>query len=194
MRPKKSWFIVGAILAVIAVALVLAPGAWAASTFKVLHRFPGGSDAEPVAGLIFDAAGNLYGTTANGGFPCGAPFGCGTVFRLTPNSDGTWTESVIHSFANHPAATPFAGLIFDAAGNLDGTTDLGGNAGGGTAFRLTPNSNGSWAFSVLHVFQGKPALRPHDNLILDKAGNLFGTTEFCGSGTGCDGVVFEITP
>ena len=135
MRPKKSWFIVGAILAVIAVALVLAPGAWAASTFKVLHRFPGGSDAEPVAGLIFDAAGNL-----------------------------------------------------------DGTTDLGGNAGGGTAFRLTPNSNGSWAFSVLHVFQGKPALRPHDNLILDKAGNLFGTTEFCGSGTGCDGVVFEITP
>jgi len=165
-------------------------GTW---TESVLHSFTGADGANPFAGLIFDAAGNLYGTTTIGGNPS-CSNGCGTVFRLTPNSDGTWTESVIHSFANHPAATPFAGLIFDAAGNLDGTTDLGGNAGGGTAFRLTPNSNGSWAFRVLHVFQGKSALRPHDNLILDKAGNLFGTTEFCGSGTGCDGVVFEITP
>ena len=151
MRPKKSWSIVGVTLAVIAVALVLAPGAWAASTFKVLHRFPGGSDAEPVAGLIFDAAGNLYGTTANGGGK-----GVGIVFKLTPNSDGTWTESVLHSFTGGDGENPIAGLIFDAAGNLYGTTANGGFPCGapfgcGTVFRLTPNSNGTWGFSVLHV-------------------------------------------
>ena len=167
-------------------------GTW---TESVLHSFTGTDGEHPDAGLIFDAAGNLYGTTFNGGISGGScPSGCGVIFKLRRNSDGTWTESVLHSFTGADGANPFAGLIFDAAGNLDGTTDLGGNAGGGTAFRLTPNSNGSWAFRVLHVFQGKSALRPHDNLILDKAGNLFGTTEFCGSGTGCDGVVFEITP
>ena len=66
--------------------------------------------------------------------------------------------------------------------------------GCGTVFRLTPNSNGTWGFSVLHVFQGRPASQPYADVVLDKAGNLYGTTRFCGSGTGCDGVVFKITP
>src|SRR5438132_1696886 len=133
MRQKKSWFIVGVTLAVIAVALVLAPGAWAASTFKVLHRFTGGfiggtDAAQPEAGLIFDAAGNVYGVTVAGGASTNCPSsntGCGVVFKLTPNSNGSWTERVIHSFCSVPNCAdgggPIAGLIFDAAGNLYGT-------------------------------------------------------------------------
>jgi uncharacterized repeat protein (TIGR03803 family) len=105
-----------------------------------------------------------------------------------PNSDGTWTERVIHSFANHPAATPVADLIFDAAGNLYSTTSKGGPVDGGTVFKMTPKLDGSWAFRALHIFQGKPALHPFDAvLVLDKAGNLYGTTDDCGSGTSCPG-------
>jgi uncharacterized repeat protein (TIGR03803 family) len=171
-----------------------ANGSWTESVLHIFGWLPDGHD--PVAGLIFDAAGNLYGTTQFGGVRrglhlCGG--GCGTVFRLSPNSDGSWTEHVFQ-FANHPAASPLAGLILDEVGNLYGTTYQGGPAGGGAIFKLTPNLNGSWGYSGLHVFQGKPALHPYDSLVLDKAGNLYGTTRDCGGDKNCYGVVFEITP
>jgi len=142
-------------------------------------------------GVVFDGAGNLYGMTQTGG-----AHDYGTVFKLTPNSDGGWTERVLHNFANHPASGPTAGLIFDLAGNLYGTTLSWGPVNWGTVFKMTPNSDGSWAFSVLHIFMGKPAMLPLAGLVIDKADNLYGTTRTCAKGTNCygGGVVFEITP
>src|SRR5689334_11091191 len=101
MKSEQNQFRTAAskVLAVAAVtlamALVLAPGAWAASGYKVLYTFTGGTDgSQPFAGLILDASGNLYGTTPQGG-----AFGNGVVFKVTKNSDGSWTESVLHAFA-----------------------------------------------------------------------------------------------
>jgi uncharacterized repeat protein (TIGR03803 family) len=171
-----------------------ADGSW---TENVLHRFTGPDGASPSAGLIFDKAGNLYGTTEGGGnlSDCNNNIGCGVVFKLKPNANGSWTEIVLHKFDNNPAAMPNrADLIFDEAGNLYGTTTSGGPVAGGTVFKLSPQSGGRWAFSVLHVFQGNPALHPTGGLVLDKAGNLYGTTESCASSSKCYGVVFEITP
>jgi uncharacterized repeat protein (TIGR03803 family) len=166
-------------------------GSW---TESVLHSFTTRRNGNnPQAALIFDLAGNLYSTTIDGGDLTNCTDGCGTVFKLTPNSDGSWTASVLHKFANHLAADPYAGLIFDPAGNLYGTTLDGGPVNGGAVFKLAPNADGSWAYSVLHVFLGKPALTPFGGVVLDKVGNLYGTTGQC-SGTGCKGVVYEITP
>jgi len=106
--------------------------------FKVLHSFTGGADGGyPVAGLIRDAAGNLYGTTFHGGAEssnCGG-LTCGVVFKLSP----TGTETVLHSFTGGPdGGNPFAGLIQDVAGNLYGTSSIGGAYGYGVVFRLAP--------------------------------------------------------
>ena len=163
-------------------------------TESVLYRFTGGKDGgSPASRMILDAAGNLYGTTGGGGnLNCNRPYGCGVVFKL----DTSGKESVLHTFAGHPAADPSGGLIFDGLGNLYGTaySGDGGAHNGGAVFKLTPSSHGGWAYSVLHAFQGKPALHPTGRLVLDKAGNLYGTTQECGGGMGCYGVVFEITP
>ena len=109
-------------------------GSW---TEKVLHNFDGTDDgASPVASLVFDAAGNLYGTTSESG-----PSGAGTVFELTPHADGGWTETVLHSFSPQrgpDGAYPHAGLIIDAAGHLYGTTSGGGAYKAGTVFEVTP--------------------------------------------------------
>jgi uncharacterized repeat protein (TIGR03803 family) len=162
-------------------------GSWKES---LLHIFGGRADGtHPNAGVIFDKMGNLYSTTVLGG-----PADAGTVFKLTPRSGGGWMESVLHRFKHNPGAEPYAGLTFDTVGNLYGTTFLGGPADAGTVFKLTARSGGGWAYSVLHVFQRTPALHPLAGLILDKAGNLYGTANFCDSGIDCQGVVFEITP
>jgi uncharacterized repeat protein (TIGR03803 family) len=95
----------------------------------VLHRFTGGADgAKPFAGLVRDAAGNLYGTTGYGGVR-----DKGTVFKL----DTTGNETVLHSFTGPDGQLPFHGLIRDAAGNLYGTTVLGGASNSGTVFKLS---------------------------------------------------------
>jgi len=99
MRQEKSRFIASVAVSLIVAALVVAPGAWAASTFKILHvfrRFSGGHNA--MGTLVSDAAGNLYGTTFNGGSSSCNGYGCGVVFKLAPNPDGTWTEHVLHTF------------------------------------------------------------------------------------------------
>jgi uncharacterized repeat protein (TIGR03803 family) len=180
-----------------------AKGAW---TVTILHAFTGGAftagvdGAYPLAGLIFDLAGNLYGTTAGGGdLGCHKPYGCGVVFKLTPNPDGTWTESVLHSFTGADGWEPDAGLIFDATGNLYSTTYVGGAYGQGVVFKLTPNPDGTWTESVLYSFTGgADGGYPEAGLIFDAAGDLYGTTAFGGSATcpGGDecGVVFKLAP
>ena len=116
---------------------------------------------QPEAGLIFDAAGNLYGTTYLGGGSgsCGG-VDCGSVFKLASNPDGSWTETTLHSFTGGTdGGRPFAGLVFDAAGNLYGTTQTGGDSGFcggdgcGVVFKLAPTSSG-WSETVLHSFLG----------------------------------------
>jgi uncharacterized repeat protein (TIGR03803 family) len=161
-----------------------ADGSW---TESVLHSFNGSDGRTAEASLIFDAAGNLYSTTAYGG-----AYGRGTVFRLTASADGSWTESVLHSLNKKDGRYPDAGLIFDTAGNLYGTAYSGGSADGGAAFKLSPNQDGSWTYSLIHIFQGKPALGPAGGLVLGSTGTLYGTTANCRSG--CQGVVYQITP
>src|SRR5271163_452195 len=126
-----------ALMIVIALTLVLAPAAGAANKYKVLHAFHGNDGAQPEAGVIFDAAGNLYGTTYEGGAQ-----GLGTVFKLASNADRDWTETVLYSFNGSDGANPGAGLIFDASGDLYGTTYSGGAYNVGTVFELTPKADG----------------------------------------------------
>jgi uncharacterized repeat protein (TIGR03803 family) len=163
-----------------------AGGGW---TETILHSF--GSNSRdgyfPSAGLIFDGAGNLYGTTLTGG-----AYGFGTVFELTPKGGG-WAEKLLHSFDGRDGASPLASLIFDAAGNLYGTTRLGGgNRQAGTVFELMPKAGGGWTGKVLHHFNAADGNEPFGSLVLDAAGNLYGTTEV--GGANHHGTVFEVTP
>lgn len=164
-------------------------------TEKILYNFnptQNNDGSQPYAGLIFDAAGNLYGTTAGGG----AYGNYGTVFELMPNGSGGWTEVILHSFNNDgkDGYGPLAGLIFDTAGNLYGTTASGGTFGSGTVFGLKPKASGGWEEGVLHSFRndGKDGYIPVASLTLDAAGNLYGTTE--SGGTFGGGTVFGLTP
>jgi uncharacterized repeat protein (TIGR03803 family) len=106
------------------------------STESVLYSFTGGSDGgSPTATLTFDAEGNLLGTTSAGGDSNGD----GVVFKLTPKSDGKWTESVLHQFgARGDGANPYYALVRDKAGVLFGTTAIGGGSGQGVVFQITP--------------------------------------------------------
>ncbi|MGB8890139.1 MAG: choice-of-anchor tandem repeat GloVer-containing protein [Candidatus Korobacteraceae bacterium] len=159
---------------------------------RVLHSFGNGTDGYyPQAGLIFDSAGNLYGTTYFGGI-----HESGTAFQLAPNGSGGWTERVLHSFdlGNGDGALPLSALIFDSAGNLYGTTDLGGLHFYGTVIELSPNGTGGWNETVLHSFNfnGSDGAFPQGSLIFDAANNLYGTTE--GGGIHSAGTAFQLTP
>ena len=163
---------------------------------KVLHSFDSTGDCTdgsgPYGGLNLDAAGNLYGTTSAGGVD-----NYGTVFELSPSAGGSWTETVLHSFNGYDGQAPYASLIFDPAGNLYGTTTLGGNLFYGTVFELSPASGGRWTEKVLHSFDtGSGGYQPQAGVILDAAGNLYGTTTYGGIGTCTNlcGTVFELSP
>ena len=178
-------------------------GSW---TENVLYTFTGASDGStPEAGVIL-YNGNLYGTAAYGGdlsgSNCVALNGCGVVFELSPPSGGSgpWTEKVLYTFTGgNDGSVPLASLIFDAKGNLYGTTGGGGASGYGVVFELTPPSggNGSWTESVIYPFTGgSDGGSPEAALIFDSSGNLYGTASIGGghcNGIGC-GVVFELTP
>jgi uncharacterized repeat protein (TIGR03803 family) len=165
-------------------------GGW---TYHVMHRF--GSfkqDGEyPWGGLVVDASGNAYGTTLSGG-----PYGNGTVFKLTENSKGEWKETLLYAFpdVSHGAA-PWGNLVFDRAGNLYGVNNGGRYVCGvyycGEVFKLAPQKNGTWKYSVVHDFAGPDGAYPY-GVVIDKQGNLFGTDS--GGGTYNNGVVFEIRP
>ena len=173
----------------------LAPNSDGSWTESLLYSFRGGTDgASPSSPLIFDSAGNLYGTTGYGGdLNCSTQGfqGCGIVFRLAPNADGSWTEKVLHSFADHPAVRPYESLLFDTSGNLLGASG-GGVANAGTIFRMMPKAEGGWTFAVLHVFLGKPGYSP--SAVVENVGHFYGSTGLCGNEKKCGGVIFEITP
>ncbi len=165
----------------------------------ILYTFAGGSDgAIPWSEVVFDPAGNLYGTTVSGGTgscQMGAQLGCGTVFKLTRNSNGTWTHSVLYEFQGSPndGSAPFAGLTLDGAGNLYGTLDAGGSCQGcGAVFELSPSGSG-WNEAILHFFDGAAGGgEPYGGLIFDASGNLYGATSYGGAGD--YGTVYELTP
>jgi uncharacterized repeat protein (TIGR03803 family) len=195
---RRSWTLVAVLLVVILAIAALTPGAWAQSTYKTLHKFSGGADGNVPSGVIFDRAGNLYGTTSLGG-----ALGYGVVFELMPNSNGTWTESVLYQFmGGHDGAYPSSSLIFDGAGNLYGATEGGGDPdhcivrsldGCGVIFELTPNSNGTWTESALYQFTGgNDGAFPTASLIFDGTGNLYGTTSQ--GGAKFLGAVFKLSP
>jgi uncharacterized repeat protein (TIGR03803 family) len=195
------------LLAISITMLAWAPGAWAQTKYKTVHKFrPGTTGGAPQAGVVFDRAGNLYGTAGVGGNRECESRGCGVVYKLTPNMDGGWTESVLYAFCSlnycDDGYLPDAGLIFDEAGNLYSTTRLGGTENGGTVFKLTANEDGSWGETVLYSFcplnHCADGSVPSRGVISDANGNLYGTTlaggnSNCDYGTGC-GVVFKLSP
>ena len=189
MQANRSSLGLRMFFAMITVALLAGSSG---ATEKVLHNFGiSGSDGrQPIAALIIDGAGNLYGTTTLGGSEGG-----GTVFETSPNGSGGWTTKVLHNFgiSNNDGQQPYAGLIFDASGNLYGTTAYGGSEGEGTVFEMTPDGSGGWTERVLHNFglSRDDGQSPHAPLVFDSSGNLYGTT-FTGGDTG-NGTVFEMT-
>jgi uncharacterized repeat protein (TIGR03803 family) len=161
--------------------------AWTEST---LYAFPGQGGANPTGGLIFDASGNLYGGTSNGGSGEG-----GTAFELTPQPNDTWTYITLYNFILSGTTTPgpLCSLTMDAAGNLYGTTFGDGAYGFGSVFKLTPQSGGSWTYTDLYDFTGGSDGRyPTGSVVFDHAGNLYGTTT--GGAAYGYGAVFEIAP
>jgi uncharacterized repeat protein (TIGR03803 family) len=168
----------------------------AAGSDTVLHAFGGPPDGSFLSGgaLVFDRAGNLYGTTFYGGAgPCtwrGYVFGCGTVFELSPAPGGGWSEHVLYSFKDAADGMAPYGTVTLAGGRIYGVTTAGGNhgcirhimKGCGTAFELTPHAGGAWTKRTIHVFSGgTDGGYPESNLVADAAGNLYGTA-YCGGG------------
>jgi uncharacterized repeat protein (TIGR03803 family) len=197
MHRVRMWFALGLTLLPLALILILPAGAWAASQEKVVHSFTGGNDGStPIGNLVLDKSGNLYGVAGGGGKSKN-----GVVYKLTPTSGGRWAETVVYSFnGGTDGASPVGGVVFDKAGNLFGVTSGGGNGcsnGCGTVFELIPGGHGKWTEVVLYTFTGgSDGGSPDTILILDKAGNLYGTTQAGGDAScapgGC-GTVFKLT-
>jgi uncharacterized repeat protein (TIGR03803 family) len=179
-------------------------GEW---TETIIHQFGSACLSESAAGgcnalghLLFDSAGNIYGTTTAGG----GPKGCGTVYKLAPQENGSWKETVLHVFqqgVSHCAGKstdgqyPADGLIMDSAGNLYGTTYYGGADDGGIVFKLAPTPSGKWKETILHTFLAlTDGGNPYAGVVMDRAGNLYGTTLSGGNDQGASGIVFELSP
>jgi len=151
----------------------------------ILYQFGYFDGDHPFYGdVVFDRAGNLYGAT-----PIGGEYGHGAVYKLTPSNAG-WTETAIYSFSGLDGSAPYGGPVFDAAGNLYGTTSAGGTSGLGTVYRLQQTGL-SWTETVLHNFQGNDGMTPGTGVVLDAVGDLYGTTQ--AGGTVGDGTAFELT-
>ncbi|MBV8196722.1 MAG: hypothetical protein JO263_01185 [Candidatus Eremiobacteraeota bacterium] len=163
-------------------------GSWKES---VLHAFDKSDGAVPVANLIPDARGNLYGS-ANAGGLGGCQNGCGTLFALARAPHGRWSFSIIYDFQLQTGAGPSGNMVFDASGNLYGTTVIGGTYGWGVVFKLAPQANHKWTYSVLHAFSSTPDGAEPSGLVRSADGRLYGTT--IGGGASGLGTVFELKP
>ncbi|HKH99405.1 MAG TPA: choice-of-anchor tandem repeat GloVer-containing protein [Candidatus Sulfotelmatobacter sp.] len=247
MQGKKLSLGSIVVLAIFALTPLLTSTCAAAQKEKVLHNFNQAVGGGPLASLTSDSAGNLYGTTLDGG-----AYKQGTVFELMPKAGGGWAYKILHTFRytstdHRDGYNPASRLVFDGFGNLYGTTTIGGTDGNGVLYRLSPNADGTWAETVLlasglenpifdlafdpagnlyseagncnycggggviemspgssgwtvkiqHVFQdnGTDGWNPSGGLVMDAAGNLYGTT--ASGGTSCDlncGVIFKLIP
>ena len=169
----------------------LSPNTGGGWTETVIYSFgfTTGAGFLPSSGLIFDTQGNLYGETLAGGTT-----GAGTIFELSPGSNGTWTEKTLYNFAGGTDGTvPFSGtLALDSSGILYGITQSGGTFGFGTVFQLVAGTNGTWTKNILHSFaQDDDGGLPYaEQLVLDSSGNVYGTT--LQGGAHDYGVVFEL--
>jgi uncharacterized repeat protein (TIGR03803 family) len=159
------------------------------ANFRLLYAFKGGKDVStPVGNIVFDAAGNLYGVASGGG-----GHNLGGIFKLAPGAGGSWTETIVHSFAGPDGQVPRAGLTIDATGNLYGTASSGGVNGWGLVFELSPDSHGGWTESILYNFQGSPdGAVPWGEVSFDSQGNIYGTTG--AGGENASGAVYELVP
>lgn len=193
MRSEESAVWLRPATAMLAAFLMMVSSGWGAVRERVIHSFLARPSIHPRAGLVFDKAGNLYGTAAGGG---NGPGSYGTVFKLSPTVEGGVTYSVIHVFKGADGATPLGTLVFDSVGDLYGTTQYGGKNDRGTVFELTPSPNGTWTETTLYSFgaeSGPDASEPEAGVIFDAAGtNLYGTTS--AGGVNGLGAVFELSP
>jgi uncharacterized repeat protein (TIGR03803 family) len=158
---------------------------------ETIHNFKGGNDGwGPGSGVVFDANGNLYSTTPNGGRSS-----AGTIFMLSPTATGAWHKTTIHSFTGGKdgATGSLGNLLLDAAGNLYGVTEQGGANGVGTVYKVSHSPTGRWIFTTLYTFKGMPdGASPYGGLISDASGNLYGTTYF--GGLAGMGTIFQLAP
>jgi uncharacterized repeat protein (TIGR03803 family) len=177
--------------------LTHSPSGW---RMAILHVFPGqqGDGIEPFGAMVVDGTGNLYGTTEHGGTSTDCGGGCGTVYEIQHLPNGTWKESVIHSFPAFTGDGTFPGfadkLAIEKAGNLYGTA--GGGAGNvGVIFRLHPVGDGTWTETILHAIKYRQnGSGPSSGVVMDAAGILYGTT-IAGGDASCDcGVVYKLVP
>jgi uncharacterized repeat protein (TIGR03803 family) len=177
-------------------------GTWAETD---IYSFTDGLDGGyPSSGVIFDTAGNLYGEASEGGsFACPMT-GCGVIFKLSAGL-GNWTFNVVHTFNGLNGSKgdlPLGGLAPDSAGNLYGTTaggggsDACGTSGCGTIFELSPGARGTLTFRMIGTFNNADGAAPDAGVIVDNAGNLYGTTSAGGNSPHCIGcgVVFMVGP
>jgi uncharacterized repeat protein (TIGR03803 family) len=221
-RTSLSFFFLFA-FALFAFAALMCASAAGQNSFKVIHSFSGypNDGMTTSSSVVFDKLGNMYGATDGGGNQTGCgDFGCGTVYELSPDGQGNWTETILYNFCQNfdgvsclDGASP-NGLTIDSSGNLYGTTYQGGTGqqhvtiGAGIAFELSPPSQqgGVWTETVLHNFCSELSdgacldgwVGVVGPLVLDKAGNLYGTTALGGTGhvkgepSGGEGVVFKL--
>ncbi len=183
-----------AVAVVLAMPLIAARPAHAQTEIELYSFCPSGTNctdgANPSGRLTPDGAGNFYGTTPNG-----AVWGYGTVFELSPNGNGGWNETVLYNFTGGAdgASPAYSYVLFDDAGNLYGTASGGGANGYGVVFKLTRSAN-AWTETVLYNFAGgsSDGANPQNGLIVDAAGNYYGTTQAGGAYGG--GTVFKLSP
>jgi uncharacterized repeat protein (TIGR03803 family) len=191
MQRNKSSALLGGGCVVLSLALLLTNYASAAPTFRVVRNFkcnPG--ECFPYGGLALGPSGDLYGTTPGGGAANGS------IFQLTPSSGDHWAYSLLYTLTIKQGSSLVSSLTLDTSGSLYGTSNNGGTYDFGTVFELSPDpaTGAAWTLTVVHSFDpfANDGSGPWDKIILDKAGNLYGTTRDMGANGG--GIVFKLAP
>ncbi len=163
-----------------------------AQTETILHFFGSADAFATQSAVTLDSAGNIYGTLSGGAY------GMGGVYMLSPTAGGSWSLTLLHSFGGFPddGIRPGGGVARDAAGNLFGTTQLGGYYGFGTVYELSPSA-GTWSYKIIRGFTNRngEGYGSVSTPVVDAAGNVYGTTPYSGNkGEVKPGSVWELSP